>query len=193
MTGREKRYLLLLAIAVPVILILRFTFSSGSSAPVAAAVESVPQAERRLARLRQVAALVPGKETILKNVSAELAEREKALVAAETAQQAQAQIQQVVHLIGAAQGIEVRGAEFGPVKPLANDYGEAPVSVSFDCAIEQLVNFLAALSAQPQMLGTSDIRISATNSKDKRINVRLTVSGVVARKLVPEKKGPVSF
>jgi hypothetical protein len=193
MTSREKRALVLLAIALPLLLIWRFAGSGPASTRVAAAVESVPQAEKRLDRLRQLASTVPGKETMFKQVSDELAVREKGLIAADTSQQAQAAIQQIVHKVGAAQGIEVRGAEFGQVKALGNDYGEAPVSVSFDCAIEQLVNFLAALGAQPEMLGTGDLRIASTNSKDKRINVRLTVSGVVAKKLVPEKKGIPSF
>jgi hypothetical protein len=138
-------------------------------------------------------ATVPGKEELLKKASDELAVREKGMIVADTAQQAQAQIQQVLRKVGAAQGIEVRGAEFGQVKPLGADYGEAPVSVSFDCEIEQLVNFLAALGSQPEMLGTSDIRVAAGNPKDKRVGVRLTVAGVVAKKLVPVKKGVTSF
>ena len=113
--------------------------------------------------------------------------------AADTAQQAQAQIQQILRKVGSTQGIEVRGAEFGQVKPLGTDYGEAPVSVSFDCGIEQFVNFLATLTGQPEMLGTSDIRVSSANPKDKHITVRLTVSGVVPKKLVPEKKAMTTF
>ena len=104
-----------------------------------------------------------------------------------------AQIQQILRKLGTPLGIEVRGAEFGPVKPLGADYGEAPVSVSFDCAIEQLVNFLSSLGNQPEILGTSDIRVTTGNPKDKRIGVRLTVSGVVSKKLIPEKKGITSF
>jgi hypothetical protein len=43
------------------------------------------------------------------------------------------------------------------------------------------------------LLATSDIRVIAGNPKEKTITVRLGLSGVVPRKLVPEKKGPVSF
>jgi len=192
LNSRDKRALLA---GVPAFLILMgiIVARREPAMPVAAAAESAPQAERKLAKLRQLAATVPGKEVLLQHVTEELAAREKGMIVAETAQQAQAQIQQILRRVGAAQGIEVRGADFGQVKPLGNDYGEAPVSVAFDCAIEQLVNLLAALSSQPEMLGTSEVRVSSNNAKDKRINVRLTVSGVVAKKLIPEKKGIASF
>jgi hypothetical protein len=192
LNSREKKVLLW---GAPVLLILIWSVLARRTTvtPVATVGDTVPLAERKLAKLRQLAATVPGKEVLLKQVSLELAAREKGMIAADTAQQAQAQIQQIIRKLGSGLGIEVRGAEFGQVKPLGTDYGEAPVSVSFDCAIEQLVNLLASLGSQPEMLGTSEVRISSNNSKDKRINVRLTVAGVVAKKLIPEKKGIASF
>jgi len=190
-SSRDKRALALLAVAVVVMLIWRYA-GSGPEVKIAAPAESVPQAERRLTKLRQLAATVQGKEDLLKKVSAELAAREKGIITADTAQQAQAQIQQILRKVGSGQGIEVRGAEFGTVKAMG-DYGEAPVSVSFDCGIEQFVNFLAALTAQPEMLGSSEIRVASANPKDKHISVRLTVSGVVLKKLVPEKKAMATF
>ena len=191
MSSRDKRALVWLGGAAVLMLLWRLA-SSGPAVRVAEAKESVPLAERRLEKLRQLAATVQGKEELLKKVSEELAAREKGIIAADTAQQAQAQIQQILRRVGSAQGIEVRGAEFGPVKALG-DYGEAPVSVSFDCGIEQFVNFLAALTAQPEMLGSSEIRVASSNPKDKHISVRLTVSGVVPKKLVPEKKAMATF
>lgn len=193
LASRDKRALVLLGVAVLVVLVWKSVSGGGPQLQVATAADSVPLAERRLNRLRQLAATVPGKEDLFKKVSDELGAREKGIMAADTAQQAQAQIQQILHKVGSTQGIEVRGAEFGQVKPLGSEYGEAPVSVSFDCAIEQLVNFLAALASQPEMLGSSEIRIATGNPKDKRIAVRLTVSGVVPKKLIPEKKGMTTF
>jgi hypothetical protein len=63
------------------------------------------------------------------------------------------------------------------------------VSISLECGIEQLVNFLAELGAQPELLATTDLRLGAAREKDKILPARLTVSGVVPRKLIPEKKG----
>ena len=192
-TSRDRRAVVLLSLAVILMLVLRFAVYGDRQPQVAAAAGSIPQAEKRLERLRQLASYVPAKQALLANVSSGLAAREKGIIATDTAQQAQAQIQQILRKVGSEQGIEVRGAEFGQVKPLGGDYGEAPVSVNFDCAIEQLVNFLAAMGSRSELLGTSDLRITAGNPQDKRIAVRLTVSGVVPKKLVPQKKGLAPF
>ena len=63
--------------------------------------------------------------------------REAGVIQAETAQQAQAQLLQVIRTLGKADNIDARGGEFGPVKPLGDDYGEVSVAVSFECRIEQ--------------------------------------------------------
>ena len=42
-------------------------------------------------------------------------------------------------------------------------------------------------------LATSEMRISSAKPKEKTLNVRLTLSGVVPRKLVPEQKGVSLF
>jgi hypothetical protein len=50
------------------------------------------------------------------------------------------------------------------------------------------VNLLAALANQPELLSTSEIQITGSADKNKVIQVRLTLSGVVSRKLNQEKK-----
>ena len=193
LTPRDRRALALLGVAVLIIVIWKITSSGGPSVKVAAAADSVPRAEQRLNRLRQIDAGVPAREELFKKVADQVALREKGMIIADTAQQAQTQIQQILRKLGTAYGIDVRGAEFGQVKPLGSDYGEAPVSITFDCNIEQLVNLLSSLGSQPEMLGTSDLRVNTGNPKDKRVSVRLTVSGVVPKRLIPEKKGVTTF
>ena len=69
------------------------------------------------------------------------------------------------------------------------------VSVQIDCRIDQLVNILAALPSQPELVTATDLRVVSSNAKEKTVGVRLTVSGVVPRRLVPEKpkNGGVRF
>jgi hypothetical protein len=67
------------------------------------------------------------------------------------------------------------------------------VAVSFSCRIEQFVNFMTDLANRPELIATSDIRVALGNPKEKTVVVRLGLSGVVPRKLAPEKKGPVSL
>ena len=112
------------------------------------------------------------------------------MLKAETGAQAQAQLSELLHAAGAANGIDIRGMEDWRVKPLGNDYGEVSVTVRFTCKIEQLVNFLAALANVPQLLSTNQIAINGTTDpKNKSIQVRLSLSGVVSKKLVPEERG----
>jgi hypothetical protein len=193
LSQRDRRALMLLAPALLVILIMKFG-TGGSGPEVAeASVDSVDMAEKKLARYRQLAATVPGKELLLKQAGAGLASKEAGLLSADTAQQAQAQLLQIIRTLGKKEDIDARGGEFGPVRPLGADYGEVSVAVAFECGIEQLVNFLAALTTEKLLLASSEMRISTSNVKQKTVSVRLSLSGVVPRKLVPEQKGTSPF
>lgn len=189
----DPRLALLLVTGVAAILVLRFGVYGDGKSQVVLPGESISVAEKRLERLRRVAASVAGKEAELKQVRAELAKREKGVVTSETAAQAQAHLLEVIRVTGQKEGIEMRGAEELKTRHLGKDYGEVAVTVTFTCAIEQLVNFLAALANEPQLLATDEIRVSTGDAKKKTVQVRLGLSGVVPRKLVPEKKGMASF
>lgn len=194
MTLQPRHHRALGWIAVSLILGWIYTLWSPGSTPavVAPSSDSVALAERRLAKLRETAATVPAKEEIFKNVSSELAAREKGLIAADTAAQAQAQLVQIARRLGAAEAppVEIRPAELGAIRPLGDAYGEVSLAVQMDCRIDQLVNILAGLSAQPELISAGDMRVVSSNAKDKVVGVRLTISGVVPKRLVPEKAKP---
>ena len=190
----DRRTAALLGVGVAAVLLLRFgIYGRGDAPAVVGGADSVEAAENRLERLRKIAQVIPAREAELQRAQELLASREKRLLAAATAAQAQAQLQETVRGIGQKEGIEVRGAEELKIKALGDDYGEVSVTVAFTCTIEQFVNLLAALANEPQLLATSEIRISAANAKQKTIQVRLSVSGAVPKKLVPEKKGLAAF
>lgn len=167
--------------------------SSSPSTIAVASTDSVGMAEKQLAKLRGAAATVPQKQEILKQLSGDLALREKEIINADTPQQAQAQIIQVLRKLGHEENppVEIKAQEMGAVRPLEkrDDYGEVLVGVQIECGIDQLVNILAGLSAQPEMIASNELRINTANPKTKTIGVHLIVSGVVPRKLVPGKKG----
>jgi hypothetical protein len=165
--------------------------SSQPAVAVAASTDSVAMAERQLAKLREIGATVPQKQEILKQVSGDLALREKGIINADTAQQVQAQIIQVLRKLGQDERppVEFRTQEIGAVRPYGDIYGEVFVSVQVECGIDQLVNILVGLAARPELIASNDMRLTSANAKEKTIGVRLTVSGIVARKLVPGKKG----
>jgi len=187
----DRRLLAILA-TLAVSVVLRFAFFSGSSTPtVVAAVDSIPLAEKRLQKLREQAATLGARESLLKQVTAELATREKGIINADTVPQAQAYLLDTLHRIAALNNIDARGADqFTEPKPLGDAYGIVTVTESFTCAIEQLVNFLAQLDSQPEIIATNEIHITGGHDKNKTVQVRVSLSGVVARKLVPVRKGP---
>jgi len=186
----NRRNVLILVAGVLAVLVLRFVVMGDKPPQAVAAYDSVPLAEARLAKLRETAATVPGKEKLAQQAAAVLAVREKGMILADTAAQAQAQLLEIIRRAGKDEGIDVRGAEEMKVRPLADDYGEVVVAVSFTCRIEQFVNFMTVLANRPELLATDDVRVASANPKEKTVLVRVGLSGVVPRKLVPVKKGP---
>ncbi len=196
MSDRDKRILLIGAPVALLILLVRFVFLSDSSTPVVKPVistRSAAVAEKQLEKYRQIAATVPAKQALLAQIDTELAVREKGVLVAETAPQAQARLFEIAKKVARAEGIELRGGELGQVRALGADYGEATASVSFECHIEQFINFMAGISHEPELLAPSDIRINTANQKEKTIGVRMTLGGMVPKKMVPERKGFSSF
>lgn len=189
LTEREKRALLLL---IPALIMGWWLWpESDGPAPVLPVFDSPAAAERRVTKLRQTVAMVPGREQVLKQFKGELAVREAGLLPADTAAQAQALLLQIVARVARAQvpPVSIRSNEIGQVKPYGNRYGEVSVSVNFDMRIEQLVNLLADITAQKELIATNELRVGAANPKQKNMPVRLTFSGLVRRELIPDKKG----
>jgi len=193
LSERDRRALVLMGVGVAVVAILRFGVYRDATSDKVESIGSIPIAEKRLARLRQAEVSGPAKRTILNRLSAELAAREKGMIQAPTAQQAQAHLLETIRRVGKNEGVDVRGGDFREVRPLGQDYGNAAVSVNFECRIEQLVNFLAALTHESELVATDEVRVSSANVKEKTVRVRLTLAGVVPRALVPVKKGLSAF
>jgi len=192
----DRRMVFLFTGSVALMLVLRFGVYSNrtTTGVVVAASESIPQAEQRLDQLRRIAATVDTKEALKKQADADLAVREKGLIQADTEAQARAQLLELITNIAHTNGFETHGMDEVHDKTLTGDYAEIAVTVSFTCGIEQLVNFLAALSNQPQILATEEMRVTGGNDKKKNIQVRLSVAGLAPRKLLPaDKKGLAAF
>ena len=182
---RRSLYLTL-AFLIAGVIISRF---HDSSPDVVAPAETPARAEARLEQLKAAASTVPAKEEILKKTEADLAAREKGLIAADTAPQAQAQLISIVREIGRAESpaVEIRNTDGFGIRAFGDSYGEAYVSLTIECRIDQLINMLAAIAARPELISTNDLRVNSSAAKDKVVGVHLTIAGIVPRKLVPEK------
>jgi hypothetical protein len=188
LSPRDRRAVSWLAVSALLFLGYR-VFFSGSSQEVVGGVDSVPLSERRLNSLRAIDAALPAKEATLKQVETELAAREKSVLNDNTAAQAQARLLEVARRVGNANGIEIRGGDLLTPKIMGDAYGEVLARVTFNCHIDQFVNFFADLSREPDLLAPSELSVNSQDQKAKTISVRMVLSGVVPRKLVPEKKG----
>lgn len=200
MPERDRRALILMAAALAVYAVIYFGFPAGAGSGSSSSSgilsggneDTLALGRQRLARLRQLAATVPVREAMLKQTSADLAARERGTIQADTAAQAQASLLEIARRLGKNEMIDVRGGDFGAPK-VFGDYGLVYATITFECRIEQLVNLLADFSQEPELVAPSEERISSGNPKDKTMSVRMVLAGVVAKKLVPEKKGLTAF
>jgi hypothetical protein len=196
-TDRDKRALIGLGAAAVISLSVYFWPQESSVPEVVGSVNTAAEVEQRLQRVRGLAAQVPARQQELERLTAELGKWETGLIKTETGQQAQAEIVQVLRRIGSNQvpPLGFGSVEIGQLRPLGDSkvYGEALVSVSFDCSIEQLVNTLADMTAQEEIIVTEEIRITPRREEDKSLQVRLTVAGLVPRELVPQQRGMSAF
>ena len=195
LSQRDRRALVMLVVGLVATGILRLVFSDSPTVSTVSAnvsQDDTALARQRLARLRTTAATVPAREATMKQTSADLAVRERGIIQADTAPQAQAALLEIVRRIGKNDMIDVRSGEIAPPRAFG-DYGLVYTTVTFECHIEELVNFLADLSRAPELAVPSEERIVSVSQKDKTVNVRMVIAGVVAKKLIPEKKGLAGF
>jgi hypothetical protein len=151
---------------------------------------SVSLEEKELSHLRVMAAALPARQRQYKQASADLGLREKMLIDASDEKLAQERLLDIVHKLAAAQAppLDMRSTELGQPKPYG-EYGEVTLTVTVVCRIEQLVNFLSDLSAQPEAIASEDLHIFGTNEEKKEMQIRLTIGGLIPKRLLPKKKG----
>ena len=193
LSPRDRRSLALLVPAILIVLVLRFTVLDDTAPAPAAGAADIGMAQQRAARLRQIIATTPARDAIFKQTALDLTDRERGILQADTAAQAQAGLLEIARRVAKLEQIDVRGGDFGAPKPFG-DYALVYATITFECHIEQLVNFLADLQKQPELVVPSEERItSSAQPKLKTLNVRMLLAGVVPKKLVPEKKGLGAF
>lgn len=185
---RDRRALTALGIALVVFSVVYFWPEQAPGKQ--RALPSVPQAEKRLERLSRQAAALPARQEILKKVKDDLARREKGIVTADTPAQAQARLLEIVRRVGRAQQppLTPKGGEFRDIRALNDAYAEVGITVQLEAGIEQILNLMADISNQPELLALQDVAFSQANSKQKTVPVRMTVTAIVPRSLAPARK-----
>jgi Tfp pilus assembly protein PilO len=178
---RDRRALIVLGAALAVMAAVYF-WPEPKVETVGASVSTVEQAAARLDRVRQEAAQLSVRTEALKQSREQLAALEKGLLAGESAAQIQAQLLQVFRRVARAQSpaLDIRQSSFGRTQPFG-DYAQVTLSATLECRIEQLVNLIADLASQPELLSLEELHINAANAKEKTIGVQLVVAGLANR------------
>lgn len=156
------------------------------SAQAAAASPAI--LEQQLERLRSKEAQIPAKQGLMKDLQSQVNAREKGLIVADTLPQAQAKLADSVRQVARQEGFDFRNLSMAQTAIYGGEYGQIAVQVSAECRIEQVVNFLADLTKRPELLATEDMRITSGNPQSKVLQFAVTVSGLVPKRLIPEKK-----
>ena len=186
-SNRDRRALLILLIVVLTILVAKgwsWLQESNRNAPGESA-RSIDQGEQSLNDLRKTAALAHSREEDHKQIRAEVDHLEKSLIQGNTAAQAQAQLLRIVDAVATQQTppLTFRQTDFNAGSLYMGYYGEVNITMRFECQIDDLINFMADLSARPELLATKRLRIQA-NPDNKRIQVSLSVAGLVRPELI---------
>lgn len=185
LAAREKRALAALAVAALLFALLDFI-----ALPVVDNAgqlhAALPLKEKSLRKHQALIALAGSRETGWKGAQARLADAEKGLLESRTPALASAELQERVKQLLTQQELEARGATFLPVRPLGqagSGYLTVPLSLTFECTVDQLANLLLAARADSKTLAVEQLQVDAAPSRpdrQKTVSVRLVVRGVMA-------------
>ena len=109
----------------------------------------------------------------------ELQQIEQGLLLGETSALASAELQGWLRVTTLAHGIEVRSSQFMPERNQENGYTQVPIGVQFQCRLDQLVNFLAAVRDDPKVFSILRFNVQAARGDEKLVDTSLTLAGLI--------------
>jgi hypothetical protein len=114
---------------------------------------------------------------------------EAGLLEGATPSLASAEWQQLVAQLAESKGIELGSSELLHTQELGRGYSLVTGRVQFRCRLDQLVDFVVALSGFPKILSVTGLSVTAVQSDPQgRLIVRLTI-GAAARAVAQAKEG----
>lgn len=187
MSQRDRRALIALGVVVALFLVLQLdVFAPGASSGSSASGAALDALEERLQLAQVQARQRPLTEAELSAAQRRLEKVESRLLESADPALAQAEMRSLVGQLLETEGIPLRSSRFSPVKLEKDRYAQVPLIVEFTCGIEQMVNFMAALSNSSRLLATREIRIRPDKPEVKSIAVTMTVAGFLPMDRAPE-------
>lgn len=180
---REKRALAGLAAAAMIFLAMQFLVLPAwdNAAKLRA---SLPLKEKQLRKYQAMVRLAGARESDWQNFQARLSEAEKGLLNSRVAAVASAELQELMKQLMAAQGIEMRSADFLPVRAVqagVAQYAAVPLSLQFECTVDQLAGFLLAARGSGKTLALDQLSITPAPRPDKKkvVTVRIVIHAIM--------------
>jgi type II secretory pathway component PulM len=183
-TGRERKFILIGAIAVLAIAV--FYFVSGPSPVKQEASLSVEQQRRALLQSREILAQEPVYRARAEQYRQRLQQLRATFLQGDNASIAGAELQRVLKELADQSGVDIVRRTIRGEQKLQNGVVKVSVNIETNCQPDQLVRFLAAIENYEKHLSVDELQINSFRIQ-KRYEMRpiLTVSGYI---LVPETK-----
>jgi hypothetical protein len=178
-SGRDRRALLLGALALALWAVLRFAVFPAWDWWQQERTE-LPLRETALIKYRQALAASGVDRQTAESLENRLQESETGLLQGTTAALAAAEFQDWVRQTMSRHGIEPRSSQFMALRPQPDGYAQVPVGLQLQCRLDQLVNFLSELRSGPKIVSVPRMQIqSAGDTEQRLLTVNLTVAGVM--------------
>ena len=183
-SGRERKFVIVGAIAAAVIAV--FYFVSGPSSARQEASLSVEQQRRALLQSREIMAQEPVYRVRTEQYRQRLQQLRVTFLPGDNASIAGAELQRVLKELADRSGVDIVRRTIRGEQKLQNGVVKVSVNIETNCQPDQLVRFLAAIENYEKRLSVDELQINSFRIQ-KRYEMRpiLTVSGYI---LVPETK-----
>ncbi len=189
---REQRAVGALAGAILLILLFQFAIF-----PMMDFIDKsrgeLPLKEKRLRKYRGLVSLIGAAETDWKALGQRLAQAERGLLDGRTAALATAELQDRAKELLKQQGIEPRAVSFMAVKALApadSGYSAVPLSLSFECSVDQLANLLGSFQSGDKTVAVENLYVDAVpvraDKPRKLVGVRMVIRAVMLSEPPPQ-------
>jgi type II secretory pathway component PulM len=183
-TGRERKFIIIGAVAVAVIAI--FYFATAPSPASEEAGLTVEQQRRALLQSREIVAQEPVYRARAEQYRQRLQQLKAMFLPGDNSSIAGAELQRVLKDLADQSGVDVVRRTIRGEQKLQNGIVKVSVNIETNCQPEELVKFLAAIENYDKRLSVDELQINSFRIQ-KRYEMRpiLTVSGYI---LAPETK-----
>lgn len=184
LSARDRRALGVMAVGALAFVVLQFTVLPllDSAGGLRA---QIPAKEKTLRKYEHAVALSGPRENDWLSLRDRAAALDRRLLDSNTPALAAAEVQALLKQVMASAGVEMRGADFLPPRPVragAATYTAVPVAVSIEGPVDQVAGFLTLARAAPKLLAVDQLSLMHVASADrprKAVSVRLALHGLM--------------